>query len=124
LPPLHPLLAQEECDEQGRTEDHELINGVHFCDFPADARRYYDVPGSRFAMRLLDPVPNELTQIRYLAIQPKSPSKIIEEIEFIKGMKGDITAPVIMAVTVEKPSPSAEKVGEVRRGLPRNWARR
>jgi formylglycine-generating enzyme required for sulfatase activity len=56
-------------------------------------------------MRLLDPVPNEPTQIRYLAIQPKNPSKVIEEIEFIKGMKGDITAPVIMAVTVENPAP-------------------
>jgi hypothetical protein len=92
----------------GRTEDHELINGVHFCEFHAYARRLDDVPGSRLAMRLLDPVPNDLTQIRYLAIQPKNPSKVIEEIEFTKGMKGDISAPVIMAVTVEKPAPAEE----------------
>jgi hypothetical protein len=41
--------------------------------------------------------------MRYLAIQPKNPTRVIEVIEFIKGMKGDVTAPVIMAVTVEKP---------------------
>jgi WD40 repeat protein/ubiquitin-protein ligase len=98
------------------TEDHELINGVHFCDFMADAPRYYEAPGSRLAMRLLDPVPNGLTQIRYLAIQPKDPAKIIEEIEFLKPMN-DHTAPVIMAVTVERPvqgEKTGEQVGEVR----------
>ena len=48
--------------------------------------------------------------IRYLAIRPKDPTKVIEEIEFIKGMKGDVTSPVIMAVTVEKPAgPRKEK---------------
>jgi serine/threonine protein kinase len=97
-----------------RTEDHELINGVHFCDFMADKRAYYEAPGSRLAMRLVDPIPGELTQIRYLAIQPKNPAKIIEEIEFLKPMNDD-TAPVVMAVTVEKPGPSTEKVGEIRR---------
>jgi WD40 repeat protein len=101
--------------QDGRDEEHELINGVHFSDYNCQGnRRLVDVPGSKpAAIRLLEPAPGALTQIRYLAIQPKNPSKVIEEIEFIKGMKGDVTAPVIMAVTVERPA--AEKVGEVRR---------
>jgi hypothetical protein len=52
--------------------------------------------------------------MRYLAIQPKNTTKVVEEIEFIKG-KDDVTAPVIMAVTVEKPGSPAEKAGEVRK---------
>jgi serine/threonine protein kinase len=85
----------------GETEDHELLNGVHFCDFVANESNYYDAPGSRLAMRLLDPAANRLTHIRYLAIQPWNPTKVIEEIEFIKAMNDD-TSPVIMAVTIER----------------------
>jgi hypothetical protein len=98
----------------GGEEDHELINGVHFCDYANVAGRRTEVPGSRLAVQLV-PEGDIPRQMRYLAIQPKNPTKVIEEIEFIKGMKGDITAPVIMAVTVERPVPSAEKVGEIRR---------
>jgi WD40 repeat protein/tRNA A-37 threonylcarbamoyl transferase component Bud32 len=96
----------------GKQEDHELRNGVHFCDIGAD--EHNEVPGSRRAVRLLD-FGKGLNHIRYLTIEPKSPAKVIEEIEFIKGMKGDVTAPVIMAVTVEKPVPPAEEGGEARR---------
>jgi WD40 repeat protein len=96
----------------GVTEDYELINGVHFCDYNCDAnRRLWEVPGSRLAIRLLES-DNSANQIRYLAIQPKNPTKVLQEIEFIKGMKGDITAPVIMAVTVERPGPSEPNGGE------------
>src|SRR5262249_35265813 len=85
----------------GGEEDHELINGVHFCDYNAyEGEKPFEVPGSRFAIRLLEAA-NHPNQMRYLAIQPKNPTKVIEEIEFTKGMKGDVTAPVIMAVTVE-----------------------
>jgi hypothetical protein len=98
----------------GGKEDHELINGVHFCDYNLDPQKELtDVPGSRLAMRV-QRGDGRSNQIRYLAIQPKHPTKVIEEIEFIKGMK-DVTAPVIMAVTVERPAPAAEKVGEVRK---------
>jgi WD40 repeat protein/serine/threonine protein kinase len=97
--------------QDGGKEEHELINGVHFCDPNYDAKtRLTDVPGSRLAMRV-QRGDNTSHQIRYLAIQPKHPTKVIEEIEFIKGMKGDITAPVIMAVTVERPV-QGEKIGE------------
>jgi WD40 repeat protein len=61
-----------------------------------------------------EPAPGSLPHIRYLAIQPKYPAKLIEEIEFLKAMNDD-SSPVVMAVTVERPSGSAEKVGEVRR---------
>jgi WD40 repeat protein len=94
----------------GNTEDHELINGVHFST--TGAEEYVNVPGSRLALRLIKPQADTCTQIRYLAIEPKNPTKLIEEIEFIKGMKGDVTAPVVMAVTVERPGPSGLDVGE------------
>jgi putative heme-binding domain-containing protein len=76
--------------ENGKTEDHELKNGLHFADYI----RRQDVPDSQFAFGLHG------RQIRYLAISPQRRDKI-KEIEFIKGP--DETAPVIMAVTVETP---------------------
>jgi serine/threonine protein kinase/WD40 repeat protein len=93
----------------GWEEDHELINGLHFCDYVNGN----EVPGSQRAI-VCDTRPHQ-SQMRYLAIQPRSPTKVIEEIELIKGMKGDVTAPVIMAVTVERSSSSAERIGEIRR---------
>ena len=74
--------------EDGKTEDHELKNGVHFADYI----RRVDVPESKFAFALRS------QQIRYLAIHPQR-AETIKQIEFIKGP--DSTAPVIMAVTVE-----------------------
>jgi hypothetical protein len=94
----------------GEKEDHELINGVHFCNYHTNSnKRYPELPGSRLAIRLLE-TGSYPPFIRYLAIQPKNPTKVIEEIEFIKGMK-DVSSPVIMAVTVERPVPPAEKAG-------------
>ncbi len=72
----------------GKTEDHELLNGVHFADYI----RRVDVPGSEFAF------PLRSQQIRYLAVLPKR-TESIENIEFIKGPNQ--TAPVVMAVTLE-----------------------
>jgi WD40 repeat protein/anti-sigma factor RsiW len=101
----------------GEIEDHELRNGEHFCDYNF-IRDTNEVPGSRLAIRLEEPVAGGPAHIRYLAIEPKDPAKSIEEIEFIKAINDD-TSPVVMAVTVEKPAPSAEKsaekVGEIRR---------
>ena len=39
-------------------------------------------------------------QVRYLAVRPDK-TEPIKEIEFIKG--GDVTAPIVVAVTVETP---------------------
>ena len=72
----------------GKTEDHELKNGVHFADYI----RRVDVPESKFAFALRG------QQIRYLTVTPQR-SEVIKEIEFVKGP--DATAPVVMAVTVE-----------------------
>src|SRR5206468_45274 len=72
----------------GGTEDHPLINGVHFADY----NRPIDVPGSKLAFRL------RRQQVRYLAVHPNR-SDPIEEIELVKGP--DETAPVVMALTVE-----------------------
>jgi putative membrane-bound dehydrogenase-like protein len=73
----------------GSTEDHRLVNGVHFADYI----RVVDVPGSKLAFTL----PGQ-QQVRYLAVAPgkKEP---IESIELVKGP--DRTAPLVMAVTVE-----------------------
>jgi putative heme-binding domain-containing protein len=78
----------------GKTEDHELLNGVHFADYI----RRVDVPGSEFAFRLRG------RQIRYLAIHPERPDAVIDQIEIIKGP--DRSAPVVMAVTVESATDS------------------
>jgi hypothetical protein len=89
----------------GGREDHRLINGDHFCDFTAyDNDRPFEVPRSRFAIRLRRPDGGP-AQIRYLAIRPKNPDKVVEEIEFIKDPPTVTTSPIIMAVTVEKPGP-------------------
>jgi hypothetical protein len=88
----------------GGAENHELINGVHFCDFNAYVNdRPFEVPGSRLALELLK-ANGAPVQIRYLGIKPKNPNKVIDEIEFLKASPTDNTSPVIMAVTVEKPS--------------------
>ncbi len=75
----------------GATEDHSLVNGVHFSDYI----REVDVPGSKLAFTLRGG-----QQVRYLGIQPKREA-VIETIEFLKGE--DSTAPIVMAVTMESP---------------------
>jgi hypothetical protein len=77
--------------DDGKTEDHKLINGEHFADYI----RRSDVPDSKFAFAM-----RGRQQIRYLAVHPERADKI-KEIEFVKG--ADSTAPIIMAVTVEAP---------------------
>jgi hypothetical protein len=74
----------------GSTEDHPLKNGVHFADYIARN----DVPESKFAFNLRG------KQVRYLAVRPEK-GEPIKQIEFIKGT--DVTAPIIVAVTVETP---------------------
>ncbi|MDB5309608.1 MAG: Trehalose utilization [Gemmataceae bacterium] len=77
--------------EDGKTEDHELRNGVHFADYI----RRVDVPGSQFAFALRG------QQIRYLSVAPKRDA-VIKTVELVKGA-GDRTAPIVMAVTAETP---------------------
>ncbi len=77
--------------EDGKTEDHELKNGVHFADYI----RRVDVPESKFAFALRQ------QQIRYLTVAPKRPDAVLKTIELVKGP--DRTAPIVMAVTVESP---------------------
>jgi putative membrane-bound dehydrogenase-like protein len=77
--------------DDGKTEDHELKNGVHFADYI----RRVDVPESKFAFALRG------QQLRYLTVTPKRPDATVKSIEFVKGP--DRTAPIVMAVTVETP---------------------
>lgn len=58
-----------------------------------DYIRRVDVPGSELAVLLNG------RQLRYLALEPRR-SETIEQIEFLKG--ADCTAPLVMAVTVER----------------------
>ncbi len=74
----------------GKTEDHELLNGVHVADYI----RVVDVPESKLAFRVRG------QQVRYLSVVPKRTVKI-DKIDFVKGADG--TAPVVVAVTVEGP---------------------
>jgi uncharacterized protein len=73
----------------GATEDHELVNGVHFTNYRGDA----EVEGSKLAHSFGQ------QQIRYFKIVPKR-QDVIEAVELIKG--SDETAPLVMAVTVEQ----------------------
>ena len=77
----------------GKTEDHELRNGVHFADYISRQ----EVPESKFAFNLRG------RQVRYLAVKPQR-AETIKEIEFVKGP--DDTAPIVMAVTVEPADPA------------------
>jgi hypothetical protein len=74
--------------EDGATEDHSLLNGVHFADYI----RRVDVPESKFAARLGG------QQIRYLKVTPKRPDPL-KEFELVKGP--DASSPIVMAITVE-----------------------
>jgi hypothetical protein len=71
------------------TEDHALLNGVHFADYI----RRVDVPGSEFAFNVRG------QQIRFLSVTPKRSDKI-NTIELLKG--DDPTAPIVVAVTIER----------------------
>jgi putative membrane-bound dehydrogenase-like protein len=73
----------------GEQEDIKLLNGVHFADYI----RRVDVPGSEFAYMLGG------QQIRRVTVNP-SRGDVIEKLELVKGP--DSTAPIIMAVTVER----------------------
>ncbi len=74
--------------EDGSSEDHPLVNGIHFADYI----RRVDVPGSKFAMMVGQ------QQLRHVVVQPKTNSSI-KEIELVKG--DDPTAPIVVAVTIE-----------------------
>jgi putative membrane-bound dehydrogenase-like protein len=72
----------------GKTEDHQLENGVHFADYI----RRIDVPKSEFAFSMRS------QQMRYLAVTPERDSALTV-IEFVKGPHE--SAPIVLAVTVE-----------------------
>ena len=75
--------------KDGESEDVELLNGVHIADYI----RKVDVPGSEFAYMLGG------QQVRRVTVTPSKPN-LIESIELIKGP--DNSAPIVMAVTVER----------------------
>jgi putative membrane-bound dehydrogenase-like protein len=77
--------------DDGKTEDHELKNGVHIADYI----RRVDVPGSKFAFAVRE------QQVRYITVAPKRPDAVVKTIELVKGP--DRTAPIVLAVTVETP---------------------
>ncbi len=72
----------------GKTEDHALVNGVHFADYV----RKVDVPKSEFAFAM------RTQQMRYLSVAPAR-DVALTAIEFVKGP--DASAPIVLAVTVE-----------------------
>ncbi|TWT52765.1 hypothetical protein Pla22_03910 [Rubripirellula amarantea] len=78
----------------GASEDHPLINGVHFADYI----RRHDVPESEYAMGFADG-----QQLRYFNVSPKR-TAVIKSIELIKGP--NTSAPVVMAITIETAQPT------------------
>ena len=76
--------------QDGKTEDHSLINGEHIADYI----RRVDVPKSEFAFDVGG------RQLRYLKVMPQRPDPIMS-IDLVKG--SDSTAPIVMALTAEMP---------------------
>jgi putative heme-binding domain-containing protein len=74
--------------EDGQTEDHELVNGIHLADYNGQE----NVPESELAFNLRG------RQLRYLKIEPARDAPI-ERLQLIKGR--DRAAPIVMAMTVE-----------------------
>ena len=72
----------------GKTEDHELINGEHFADYISRI----DVPKSEFAFNMSG------RQLRYLSVKPQSRDPLAK-IELVKG--SDSSAPIVMAMTIQ-----------------------
>ena len=75
--------------EDGTTEDHKLVNGIHFADYI----RRHEVSESDFAFQV------GAHQMRYLAVHPGKADPI-QRVEFVKGP--DQTAPLVMAATIEE----------------------
>jgi hypothetical protein len=73
----------------GATEDHPLVNGVHFADYLG----HTEVKGSQLAFSL------GAQQVRYFKIEPKK-SGVIDSVELVKG--DDETAPLVLAITAER----------------------
>ncbi|MCC9606544.1 ThuA domain-containing protein [Blastopirellula sp. JC732] len=80
----------------GKTEDVELKNGLHFADYI----RRVEVPDSKFAFSF-----EGGQQIRYIKVEPKRTAEIAE-IELVKGPHP--SAPIVMAITAEQPDVKAE----------------
>ena len=80
--------------EDGKSEDHKLINAVHFADYI----RRVDVSGSEFAWMLGS------QQIRYLKVTPMR-NESIKAIDLVKGEDG--SSPIVMAVTIERAGAAA-----------------
>ncbi len=78
--------------QDGTTEDHKLLDGIHFADY---INAQINVPESKLAFRLRG------QQVRYLKVQPQKKA-VIESIELVKGP--DHTAPIVMAITVQSGS--------------------
>ena len=84
--------------ENNEIEEFEWKNGEHILDYNFGASGRLQIPGSRMAL-----IADFNNQVRYLSIDPSKKLKI-QEIEFLKAPTDDCTAPVIMAITLEKPT--------------------
>ncbi len=87
----------------GSSEDHPLKNGLHIADYI----RRVDVPNSQFAFALGD------QQLRYLKVTPQR-NLAVDHVDFVKG--SDNSAPILMAVTVERADVGHARGGEGGRG--------
>jgi hypothetical protein len=83
----------------GAVEDHEWKNGEHFCDYSIgnNAEKMAALTGSTLAFEL-----KGKRQVRYLVVRPFRTDAVVKDIQFVKGPDDDWTAPMIVAVTVEK----------------------
>ena len=85
-----PFIREIFTYDDGKTEDHKLVNGEHVADYISRT----DVPQSEFAFDLGG------RQLRYLRVQPARVNPVVS-VELVKG--DDATAPIVMAITAEMP---------------------
>ncbi len=78
--------------QDGSSEDHKLLDGVHFADY---INAQVNVPESKLAFRLRG------QQVRYLKVLPQKKTPI-DSIELVKGPDG--TAPIVVAITIQSGS--------------------
>ena len=96
------MLAKLKPARFGKTEDHELKNGVHFADYI----RRVDVPGSKFAFALRS------QQVRYLSVSPKRPDATLKTVSAVVSSRSFFTMSATTPSTQPRKMPGTGPISD------------